>query len=118
MVYCYQFDSIQSLMSFKASLDTIFYSKVKQLIKMTSCLLRYQQDGARGAGGIELFTLIAPTVIACLAVDNVNVLETISKNSRPLPGIIAAVLHKNAVSLRERETLTLIQLWKLFGSEA
>ena len=33
MLYCYQFDSIQSLMSFKASLDTIFYSKVKQLIK-------------------------------------------------------------------------------------
>ena len=69
---------------------------------MTSCLLRYQLDGARGAGGIELFTLIALTVIACLAVDNVNVLETISKNSSPLPGIIAAMLlHKNAVSLRE-----------------
>ena len=73
---------------------------------MTSCLLRYQLDGARGAGGIELFTVIALTVIACLAVDNVNVLETISKNSSPLPGIIAAVLHKNAVSLREREALT------------
>ena len=57
------------------------------------------------AGGIELFALIALTVIACLAVDNVNVPETISKNYRPLPGISAALLHKNAVSLRERETL-------------
>ena len=69
---------------------------------MTSCLLRYQLGGWELAGGIELFTLIALTVIACLAVDNVNVLETISKNSSPLPGIIAAMLlHKNAVSLRE-----------------
>ena len=95
-------------MSFKASLDTIFYSKVKQLIKMTSCLLLDIRQPAIGAGGIELFTVIALTVIACLAVDNVNVLETISKNSSPLPGIIAAMLlHKNAVSLRERETWSL-----------
>ena len=74
---------------------------------MTSCLLRYQLGGWELAGGIELFKLIALTVIACLAVDNVNVLETISKNFSPLPGIIAATLHKNAVSLsRETETLS------------
>ena len=87
---------------------------------MTSCLLLDIRQPAIGAGGIELFTVIALTVIACLAVDNVNVLETISKNSRPLPGIIAAVLQKNAVSLRETQPLTdtEIQLRKLFGSEA
>ena len=73
---------------------------------MTSCLLLDISQPAIGAGGIELLSVIALTVIACLAVDNVNVLETISKNSRPLPGIIAAVLQKNAVSLRETQPLT------------